>query len=198
MSDFIFSNFPPIPVTVSPLFLIDTFHLCTFRSLILLIKGPLHASHRAPLLFLITSSHLNFLVRLHISSPPKFFSFSHLLHKFRFCSNNVKCLLFKTYCYQMYCCSLWSRYRNYSLNRIEVTYNNIIRRLMSLPPWCSASSMFVTLNVYSFHEVLRNVSFGLLSRLESSPNMIISNLRNSDADVRSSFKKECRSRLYVN
>ena len=64
-----------------------------------------------------------------------------LLHKFRFCSNDVKCLLFKTYCYQMYCCSLWSRYRNYSLNRIKVTYNNIMRRLMSLPPWCSASSM---------------------------------------------------------
>ena len=120
-----------------------------------------------------------------------------LLHKFRFCSNDVKCLLFKTYCYQMYCCSLWSRYRNYSLNRIKVTYNNIMRRVMSLPPWCSASSMFVTLNVYSFQEVLRNSSFGLLNRLESSPNMIISNLRNSDANVRSSFKKECRSRLYV-
>ena len=30
-----------------------------------------------------------------------------LLHNFRYCTNNVKCMLFRPFCANMYCCPLW-------------------------------------------------------------------------------------------
>ena len=68
------------------------------------------------------------------------------------CTFEVKCRLFRTYC------SLWSRYRQSILNSLRVCLNNILRKLMGLPQWFSASSMLSNLRVQSLQEVLRNVS----------------------------------------
>ena len=73
-----------------------------------------------------------------------------LIRKFMYCSDEIKCLLFRSFCYQLYTCALWSKYKKASLNRLNVCYNQIMRRLISLPTWHSASAMFATLGVRSF------------------------------------------------
>ena len=41
------------------------------------------------------------------------------------------------------------------MNKLRICYNNCLRRLMNIPKFCSASQMFVYLNVPSFGEILR-------------------------------------------
>jgi len=88
-----------------------------------------------------------------------------IIHRFKYCSEDVKCCLLGTYCLQIYYCLLWSRYKKYTLSRLRVTYNNITRRLMGLPSCCIASSMFLNLNVNGLQEVLRLVTYRLVTRI---------------------------------
>ena len=41
-----------------------------------------------------------------------------------------------------YMAALWSKCEMTTLNRLRVTYNKVMRRLLGLHPWCSASTMF--------------------------------------------------------
>ena len=120
-----------------------------------------------------------------------------LAHRFYFCSDDVKTTLFRCYCYQVYCCSLWSTYRQSTMNRLKVTFNKVMRRIMGLPPWCSASAMFVQHRVHSFQEVMRIVTYGLLERVENSENMRIQTLNGSDASVWSRIRAAWVERLAI-
>ena len=106
-----------------------------------------------------------------------------LIRKFGYCSEEVKCFLFRSFCYQLYTCALWSRHKKSTLNRIKVCYNKILRRLMGLPPWCSARHMFVSLGVRSFQETHRYVAYSLFERISCSSNEVLSNINVSDAAV---------------
>ena len=57
-----------------------------------------------------------------------------LVRKFHFLTLDVKLNLFKSYCYTMYTCSLWSNYRQNSINKLRVAYNSIFRKLVGVPP----------------------------------------------------------------
>ena len=92
------------------------------------------------------------------------------IRKFNFCSDAVECNLIRTYCGQFYVCSLWARYRKQTMDRLRVCHNTILRRLLHLSPWASASNMFATLNVRSHQEVVRFASFGLRARIDLSKN----------------------------
>ena len=112
-----------------------------------------------------------------------------LVRKFGKCTAEVKCHLFRTYCYQLYGFSLWSRFRQNTFNRLRVCFNNILRKLVGLPQWCSASSMFASLHVRSLQEVIRNVSYSLMLRTSSSENSLLCTIGNSDAASISSVRK---------
>ena len=43
-----------------------------------------------------------------------------IARKFGFLNTDIKCSLFKSYCYPLYTCSLWSNYKQSSLNRLRV------------------------------------------------------------------------------
>ena len=120
-----------------------------------------------------------------------------LIRKFMYCSDEIKCLLFRSFCYQLYTCALWSKYKKASLNRLNVCYNQIMRRLISLPTWHSASAMFATLGVRSFQETQRFLSFSLKSWIEGSLNLILCNLNNSDAAVVSRTRMHWNHLLYL-
>ena len=49
--------------------------------------------------------------------------------RFSKCSTFVKNVLFRSFCYGMYACQLWSSYYQYSLKRVRITYNNDYRIL---------------------------------------------------------------------
>ena len=78
-----------------------------------------------------------------------------LIRKFGYCSDEIKCMLFRSFCYQLYTCALWSKYKKSTLDRLRVCYNKIMRQLVGLPPWHSASKMFVGLGVRSFQDTHR-------------------------------------------
>ena len=79
--------------------------------------------------------------------------------------------------------------------RLKVTFNKVMRRMIGLPPWCSASAMFVRYRVLSFQEVMQIVTYGLLERVENSENMIILSLNGSDASVWSRIRATWVERL---
>ena len=56
-----------------------------------------------------------------------------IVHKFYFMSNEVKIALFKCYCYQLYTCSLWSKYSANTMRKLRVAYNSIMRNLLVFP-----------------------------------------------------------------
>ena len=47
-----------------------------------------------------------------------------LLRKFSYCSPNVKCCIFKSYCATMYCSSMWFDSTVTSMKKLKITYNN--------------------------------------------------------------------------
>ena len=119
-----------------------------------------------------------------------------LIRRFGFLPIEVKCELFKTYCYPMYTCTLWSTYTQASINRLRVAYNNIMRRLAYVPPWGSASFMFGMLGVRSFQEIIRTHSYSLMQRIDSSPNDFIITLSCSDAALVSAQRRHWTQVLY--
>ena len=78
-----------------------------------------------------------------------------LLKRFSKCSTHVKCYLFKTYCSNLYCASLWYNSTVTAMNKLKIAYNNSIRRLFCLPKHNSASEMCVCLNIMSFGKLFR-------------------------------------------
>ena len=82
-----------------------------------------------------------------------------LLRKFTYCSPDVKCCMFKSYCATMYCSSMWFDSTVTSMKKLKIAYTNGIRRLLRLPKYNSASEMFVNLNLPSFNTLLRKFVF---------------------------------------
>ena len=52
-----------------------------------------------------------------------------LCQKFKYCSEYIKCTLFKAYMYNMYTISLWSHYSKSIYRRLVTSYNNSFRFL---------------------------------------------------------------------
>ncbi len=70
-----------------------------------------------------------------------------LVRKFSICSPDVKVSLFHTFCTPMYTAQLWCIYCAYSVNKLRIAYNDIMRMLLGLPQCHSSSQMFANINV---------------------------------------------------
>ena len=111
------------------------------------------------------------------------------------CTDKVKIKLFVTYCSQFYCAHLWKFNKSDKIySKLRVAYNNVFRFLLGLSrdeqgiP-CSASQMFVSRNVKSFEEILRNLIFKFQSRLDLSNNELVCSTVNIHYLVDSKFRK---------
>ena len=98
-----------------------------------------------------------------------------LLRNFRYCGREVKCMLFKSFCTNMYCCHLWFNSTSSSIKKLKSSYNSVLRRLLcirrSMP--YSASEMFVSCGIPSFYELLRKCIFDFSERISKNTNSII-------------------------
>ena len=112
-----------------------------------------------------------------------------IIRKFGFLSIEVKIALFKAYCYCLYTCSLWSKYRLSSINKLKVAYNNVFRKLCRVPQWHSARHLFVNSGVRSFYETIRTTSYSLMLRVLLCQYTLIQGLLQSDAFVFSVSRK---------
>ena len=90
-----------------------------------------------------------------------------LVRKFSFCNELVKISLFKTYCYNLYCSALWSKYKAGTWRKIKVCHNDVFRNLLGVPRFHSASSLFVNKNVYNLDMLIRKNIFSLKCRIVS-------------------------------
>ena len=79
-----------------------------------------------------------------------------LLQNFRYCTVDVKCVLFRFYCTTMYCCLLWFNSTSSNIKKLTVSYNGVLRRLLLIVKPYSAREMFVTNNISLFYEIFRN------------------------------------------
>lgn len=96
-----------------------------------------------------------------------------LVRSFSTAPVQVKCQLFRTYCYNQYANSLWSNYTLRTIAKVRVAYNDVFRNLMQVPRWTRASPIFVQNRVYSFKELLRKSAYSLQQRLYSSQNTLV-------------------------
>ena len=53
-----------------------------------------------------------------------------LLRNFRYCSNELKCSLFKSFCTNMYCCPLWFNSTSPIVKKLKCSNNSVLRRLL--------------------------------------------------------------------
>ena len=111
-----------------------------------------------------------------------------LIRKFKFCNDEVKCMLFKSFCYSLYCSSLWCNYKKSTMQRLRINYNNIMRRLMNVPKYSSASFLFGSLGVKSLNELLRSSQYSLLKRVDSSTNLLVRGIERSDCYLQSQIR----------
>ena len=105
--------------------------------------------------------------------------------KFAKCSEEVKLSLFKTYFYNIYCCSLWANYRVRSYKMVKVAHNDVFRSLLNMPRYTSASSLFVMKNIDNLDVMMRKNMFSLENRMLRSMNSIVKAVMNSESRMHS-------------
>ena len=120
-----------------------------------------------------------------------------LIRKFNFCSHDVKKELFRTFCSSLYTGALWSKYKQCTFRRLQVTYNNIMRRLINVPPWESARQMFVSIRVRTLPEMLRCLQYSTMTRVLGSMNSMVVNVRESDAKFISKLWQKWSDDLFI-
>ena len=96
-----------------------------------------------------------------------------LICKFRKCTDNVKVQLFKSFCSNFYCSSLWFNFTNATFNRLKVAYNNVFRSLMNISRRSSISAAFVNFGVNCFNTLIRKCITSLRQRVLCSDNVLI-------------------------
>ena len=96
-----------------------------------------------------------------------------LLTRYCKCSIPVKCFWFKTYCSNSYSAPLRYNFTVTAMKKINIVYNNSIRRLFFLPKHNRANEMCVNLNIMSFGELLGKYVYSFRFRLGASLNCII-------------------------
>ena len=98
---------------------------------------------------------------------PKFYLQANLLlRNFRHCSDQVKCVLFQTYCTNLYCCQLWFNSTKSSLKKLSTSFNSVLHRLFGICKPYSAS-------IPTFAELLRKSIYRFAQQIGHSSNCII-------------------------
>ena len=112
---------------------------------------------------------------IHIYIIYKFYAQANtLLRNFRYCSDGVKCMLFSSYCTNMYCSPLWFKSTSSSIKKLKTSYNGALRRLLLIKKTYSASTMFVIHGIPFFLNCCcANVFYNFSHRISLSSNSII-------------------------
>ena len=102
-----------------------------------------------------------------------------IIRNFKHCTENVKCLLFNSYCSSVYCAPLWTRYICESFRQITVAYNRVFRVLFGLRHRISVSGALIQRGLNPFTVLFRKYIVSFRSRLLSSKNTLIKTIMNS-------------------
>ena len=91
----------------------------------------------------------------------------------------------------------WWNHTAYSFQRLNVCYNNILRRLLRRPRYCSASGLFAECGIPNGKAVIRNLIYKFITRLNESTNDVILAILSSDIRWTSRIRHYWVKTLYV-
>ena len=97
----------------------------------------------------------------------------------------------------MYTAQLWWNHTVYSFHRLNVCYNNILRRLLRRPRYCSASGVFAECGIPNCKAVIRSLIYNFITRLNESTNDVILAILSSDIRWTSRIRRYWVKTLYV-
>ena len=120
-----------------------------------------------------------------------------IIKGFRFCSDDVKILLFKTFCSSMYCAHVWSAYSTATFAKLRISFNKVFRILMSLERRSSISQAMLDANVNTFDIIIRNCIYSFMKRIEMSDNLVINTIINSFYHHSSPIATQWQGKLYL-
>ena len=120
-----------------------------------------------------------------------------LIRRFGGCSREVKRELFRAHCSAFYTGALWSIYSTATIRKLKVCHNDILRRLMGIPRWSSARTLFVNERLNNIDVVLRKQSLSLKCRIFNSVNLKLLSLYNSHAFMCSETFSKWLSRVQI-
>ena len=95
-----------------------------------------------------------------------------MLHSFSPCNPLVKTKLFDSFCLSLYCSALWISSSS-ELRSLEVTFNNILRRILSLPRMCHTGILHCTAQLNSLYNIVVRRSSKLLSAALNSQSSLV-------------------------
>ena len=98
---------------------------------------------------------------------------------FKHCTKDVKVLLFKTFCSNMYCSETWCNFSKTNMEQLKVSYNRIFRYMFDLVYRISVSGTMIDFNVTPFKILVRQYILNFKQRLQNSDNIIVNALVNS-------------------
>lgn len=120
-----------------------------------------------------------------------------LLRRFSFAPVEVKIQLFKSYCYPIYGNALWSRFYQYSIRRMTVSYGNTFKFLMGASRSRLSSAIFAEHRTDHIKVVLRKSAYSLMRRLEMSDNKMVQSVCRSDSYHRSALLARWQSMIFT-
>ena len=84
----------------------------------------------------------------------KFYSKINILSRiFSKCSSDVKCMVFKSFCSNIYCSTMWYNCTFSAMRKLRISYNNSLRQLLSIAN-NNSSEINVNLKIKSFGELI--------------------------------------------
>ena len=120
-----------------------------------------------------------------------------ILRKFHMCTWDVKLTLFRSYCSPLYTAQLWWNYRRATINRLYVSYHNLLKMFLGLPKYESTSLICTGLDVQCCQAVIRKLIYKFMSRLEASKNGIIVAVLESSIYYVSRIRKHLLNLLHI-
>ena len=114
------------------------------------------------------------------------------------CTVEVKLKLFETYCSPMYCAHSWWNFRKETMNRLIVSYHNLLKRIIGLSKYESASMTCAFFRVQNCESVLRKLTYKFLERVDNSTDSIIEAINTSDLYYKSKIRCSWWKKIYTN
>ena len=103
-----------------------------------------------------------------------------MLHLFACCDPFVKTRLFSSFCLSLYGAALWKS-SDPQLKTLEVTFNNFLRKIWSLPHHSPTGLLYSTAKLQSIYNVVISISAKLLASASGSSSSLISDLFHESA-----------------
>ena len=96
-----------------------------------------------------------------------------MLVRFSFAHIAVKIQLFKSYCYHIFGCALWSHSFQNSIRKLTVSCSDTFKRLIDVPRYTNLSLAFAMNATDHINAIFRKKIYSLMSRVIASPTVML-------------------------